>query len=43
MVPAGAAGSPTGMDAVRIFMGACGETGGMYDWDMAIDEWGVAV
>lgn len=24
-------------------MGACGETGGMYDWDMAIEPWGVAV
>lgn len=43
MVPASPTGSLTDMDVVRTLMGACGETGGMYDWEGAIDPWGVAV
>ena len=43
MFPASPAGSPTDMDVVRTLMGVCGETGGMYDCEGAIEPWGVAV
>lgn len=43
MDPASPAVSLTDMDVVITLMGACGETGGMYDCEGATDPWGVAV
>lgn len=42
MLPSSPAGSLTDMDVLRTLMGACSETGGMYDCEGANDPWGVA-
>lgn len=43
MPPASPVESLTDRGVARTLIGACGETGGMYDCEGAIDPWGVAI